>query len=245
MMHRANARVACSSRPSNPRAAHLLWQIRLVLAVSLLILAGAACSEKSTPQNTFEWKEEILLHDGRKIIAERVDVMGGWAEPGQSGAPQERRITFPDPDNPAKKYTHRITGSSNYLLLDFDKGTPWLIVIVGPFSTDTDCPIGSYETFTWSDEAWRSVVYSSLPPKVRKPNMTVSYVLDSNREGEPFGEMRKPGRLLSATHIAMALSAAQRHHETEATWRLVQTNHHGRPIDCQAYPKSLNKTLSQ
>ncbi|RAR70172.1 hypothetical protein AX018_11173, partial [Paracidovorax anthurii] len=36
------------------------------LLAALLSPALAGC----TP-NTFEWKEEILLHDGRKIIAER------------------------------------------------------------------------------------------------------------------------------------------------------------------------------
>ena len=234
MMHRANAQVACSNRPSNPRATHLLRRIRLALAVSLLILAGSACSEKSTPQNTFEWKEEILLHDGRKIIAERVDVMGGWAEPGQSGAPQERRITFPDPDNPAKKYTHRITGSSNYLLLDFDKGVPWLIVFVGPFSTGTDCPIGSYETFTFANSDWISTKFSDVPFAIRKANMAVDYFSGDS-------EVRKPRKLLSSTDIQEVIRRTSQMPSVQASWKIVETNEHGRTMDCQSYPQLEKK----
>jgi hypothetical protein len=111
--------------------------MRKLLAILFISLCLIACGKQA---NTFDWKEEIQLHDGRKIIAQRLDVLGGRSELGQEASPKERNITFADPDNPAKTYTHKITGASNYLLLDFDKGVPWLIVHVGPFSTDTKCP---------------------------------------------------------------------------------------------------------
>lgn len=196
------------------------------LSVSLLLPALAGC----TP-NTFEWKEEILLHDGRRIIAERKDVAGGWTEPGQSGSTQKRTITFSDPDDPKKKYTHQITGSSNYLLLDFEKGVPWLIVSVGPFSVDTDCPIGSYETFTQVNGVWRSVSYTGLPKEFTKPNMSVTYTPD-------MPDPRKKGKVLRAEEIQALLASKKRvlAGASGTTWRLVQKNDHGRPIDCQAYP---------
>ncbi|WP_080767224.1 hypothetical protein [Xanthomonas citri] len=196
------------------------------LSVSLLLPALAGC----TP-NTFEWKEEILLHDGRKIIAERKDVAGGWTEPGQSGSTQKRTINFSDPDDPKKKYTHQITGSSNYLLLDSDNGVPWLIVSVGPFSVDTDCPIGSYETFTQVNGVWRSVSYSALPKEFNKPNMATDYGPDSP-------DLRRSKKLLSAEQIKEIIEAKKRKAAGSygTTWRLVQKNDHGRPIDCQAYP---------
>ncbi|MDA8454341.1 hypothetical protein M4R22_06170 [Acidovorax sp. GBBC 3334] len=201
-----------------------IWHV--CLSVSLLLPALAGC----TP-NTFEWKEEILLHDGRKIIAERKDVAGGWTEPGQSGSTQKRTITFPDPNDPKKKYTHQITGSSNYLLLDFEKGVPWLIVSVGPFSVNTDCPIGSYETFTQVNGAWRSVSYSELPKAFANPNMSVTYTPD-------MPDPRRKGKVLSAEEIQALLASKKRvlAGATGTTWRLVQKNDHGRPIDCQAYP---------
>jgi len=190
-----------------------------------LLPALAGC----TP-STFEWKEEILLHDGRKIIAQRADVEGGWAEPGQSGSAQKRTITFPDPDIPSKQYTHQITGSTNYLLVDFENGVPWLIVDVGPFSSDTKCPIGSYETFTQISGVWRSVSYSTLPKRFNKPNMAVEYTPD-------MPDPRKRGQMLSAEKIQQLITGMKRllAGASGTTWRLVEKNDHGRPIDCDYY----------
>jgi len=191
-----------------------------------LLPALAGC----TP-STFEWKEEILLHDGRKIVAQREDVEGGWAEPGQSGSAQKRTITFPDPDIQGKKYTHQITGSSNYLLVDFENGVPWLVVSVGPFSVDTDCPIGSYETFTQINGAWRSVSYSTLPKRFNKPNMATTYTPD-------MPDLRRRGKILTADEINRIIAAKKKLAAGSygTTWRLVEKNDHGRSIDCHAYP---------
>ncbi len=195
------------------------------LSVALLLPALAGC----TP-NTFEWKEEILLHDGRRIIAERKDVAGGWTEPGQSGSTQKRTITFPDPDDPKKKYTHQITGSSNYMLLDFDKGVPWLIVSVGPFSYETKCPIGSYETFTQVNGVWRSVSYAELPKSFTKPNMASEYTPD-------MPDPRKRGEILKAEKIQELIASLKRvlAGASGTTWRLVDRDSDGFVTDCESY----------
>jgi hypothetical protein len=197
----------------------------LFIATTTLTLL-TACSPNPSPPKTFDWKEEIQLHDGRKIIAERLDTLGGWAEPGQEGAPQLRRITFPDPNQSGKTYTHTITGSSNYLLLDFDKGQPWLIVEIGPFSTDSKCPIGTYETFTMREGKWQSVSYAGLPRQFLKPNMALSYT----------NSMREKGQLTSSSQIMQRINDS-RYTALESAWNLVQTNVHGRPIDCDHYRK--------
>ena len=57
------------------------------------------------------WKEEVLLHDGQKIIVERSQTYGGRSEPGQSGAGpiKEHRIRFVLPG------THQsVTWTSEY-----------------------------------------------------------------------------------------------------------------------------------
>jgi hypothetical protein len=196
-------------------------------ALLLTVLCLAACGQQA---KTFDWKEEVQLHDGRKIIAERLDVLGGGAEPGQERAPKERSITFADPDNPSKTYTHKITGSSNYLLLDFDKGVPWLIVDVGPFSTDTKCPIGTYETFTWANGLWQSLSYKNLPVSFKQVNMLVDY-----QAIDPFREKR--GQLLLAIQIQNGIKKLKDNFAIESSWKLVQLNSQGRPIDCDYYRK--------
>jgi len=190
-----------------------------------LLSALAGC----TP-STFEWKEEILLHDGRKIIAQREDVEGGWAEPGQSGSAQKRTITFPDPDIPSKQYTHQITGSSNYLLLDFENGVPWLIVYVGPFSFDTKCPVDTYETFTQINGAWRSVSYSTLPKRFNKPNMATTYTPD-------MPDLRRHGKILTADEINRIIAAKKKLAAGSygTTWRLIDRDSDGFITDCEHY----------
>jgi len=183
--------------------------------------------------SVFRWKEEVLLHDGRKIIAERKDVMGGWAEPGQSGSTQQRIITFSDPDHPEKKYTHKIMGSSNYLLLDFEEGVPWLIVYVGPFSYETTCPIGTYETFAWAGDGWRSVSYAELPKRFNHPNMAVSYTPD-------MLDPRRKGALLSADEIRNLILNSKRVRAggSGISWRLVEKDSDGTITDCDYYRKN-------
>ena len=167
-----------------------------------------------------------MLHDGRKVIVDRVDTYGGPREPGQTEPnTKERTVRFADPTDPAKTYTHKITGTSNYLMLDFYEGKPWLVVDVGPFSTDTQCPIGSYDTYSWDGNKWAQRAFKQQPQQFIKPNMATSYTVD-----EP--ERRTKGQILSALAIQKILRDKQRIGSTEGTWRFVDTQGNGRPSDC-------------
>jgi hypothetical protein len=166
---------------------NLLKQGMLIAALSIPLLA--ACSDKAFAP--FDWKEEIQLHDGRKVIAERVDTYGGPREPSQSEPnTKERTIRFADPSDLKKTYTHKITGSSNYLMLDFYEGKPWLVVHVGPFSTDTRCPIGTYDTYSWDGQQWVQRSFKEKPIAFVKPNMATGYTVDAP-------ERRRKGQLLT------------------------------------------------
>lgn len=201
--------------------------LQKLFAAAMLVPAISACSP-----NTLEWKEEILLHDGRKIIADRKDVMGGWAELGQSGSAQKRMITFTNPENPQKKYSHQITGSSNYILRDFYQGMPWLIVYVGPFSDDTKCPIGSYETFTLINDVWRRISYAGMPKDFKNPNMAVSYELYVPHQNDP--DQRRRGKILTALQIQEIIESKKTltRGGFDTTWRLVEKDSDGYVTDC-------------
>lgn len=202
--------------------------------IAKIILAGFAVAIASTLgffRNTLDWKEEIVLHDGRIVVVEREDRLGGWAEPGQKASQRERRISFSDPDDPKKRYTHVITGSSNYLLIGFNQATPWVIVSVGPFSNDTKCPIGTYETFRWLNGTWHSVSYATLPPVFKKPNMAVSYTVNAP-------DPRRSGRLLKVDEVQKILDDMFKIPMPEEARSLVQKDANGKPIDCHYYKPS-------
>jgi hypothetical protein len=61
------------------------------IAISLMILGGSmnACAIGGS-----SWKEEVLLHDGRKLIVERSQTYGGRHEIGQTPPIKEQDITF-------------------------------------------------------------------------------------------------------------------------------------------------------
>lgn len=211
---------------------------RTILFLFTVAALGLAACDLQAP--VYKWTEEILLQDGRRLLVERKDLQGGWAEPGQSGSTRERHISFANPDDPQKKYTHMITGSSNYLLLGFENGTPWLIVLVGPFSYETRCPIGTYETFSWSDDGWRSVSYATLPKAFTKVNMVAD---------DQFipGFDKRQGVTLSAEQIEQTIQKLKRNYVRKATWSLVQRMDEGNSmdeggsIDCHYYSKQAGE----
>jgi hypothetical protein len=177
----------------------------------------------------FDWKEEILLHDGRKVVVDRVDTYGGSREPSQAEPnTKDRTIRFADPSDPKKTYSHKITGSSNYLMLDFYEGKPWLIVRVGPFSTDTRCPIGTYDTYSWDGQQWVQRSFKERPKPFIKPNMATSYTVDAP-------ERRRKGQLLTKEEIQKILMDKKQIGSAESSWRFTDDRGDGRTTDCLAY----------
>ena len=180
--------------------------------------------------NVLHWKEEVRLSDGRTILVERTEKGGGRHEPGQRPSPQLRTIRFSDPDDPKKVYEHAVKGYSNYILLDFERGVPWMIVLIGPYSRHTNCPNESYEVLTWISNSWRRVEYKSLPDRFNKINMPNSYgqrSKDPNYNEDP----RKNNETIGADKVSDMINQLPRR-ASEKSYRLVQEDGHGRPIDC-------------
>lgn len=61
-----------------------------LLAISLMILGGgmSSCAGETS------WKEEVLLHDGKKLIVERSQTYDGRHEIGQKPPVKEQKLTF-------------------------------------------------------------------------------------------------------------------------------------------------------
>jgi len=74
--------------------------------MALLALVGgsmSACADETS------WKEEVLLHDGSKIVVERSQTYGGRHEIGQKPPIKEQEITFTLPGS-----SRSITWKSEY-----------------------------------------------------------------------------------------------------------------------------------
>ena len=75
------------------------WR-RLLLLISLVVsLDMSGCAGVGVlPFGDPSWKEEVLLHDGTRIIVRRSQSYGGRHEPGQSSPVKEQTMTFTLPN---------------------------------------------------------------------------------------------------------------------------------------------------
>jgi hypothetical protein len=145
----------------------------LILGVSM-----SACSM----DNTTTWKEEVLLHDGRKIIVERSTTRDpfGRREIGQSAPISEQTLSFTAPGT-----AQRITWKSDFgrttqdnlelLALDIVGGRPY-IVTYPSFCHAYDKwgrPNPSYVYFKLVDKTWERVAIGEFPKQISRANVII------------------------------------------------------------------------
>lgn len=150
-----------------------------LLAILLMILDGgmSACAMGGT-----SWKEEVLLHDGQKIIVERSVERGGRHEIGQKPPYKEQSLVFTMPiSNETITWEDRYSedvGSANFLpmLLDISKGTPYLVVNpMGCLSYNKwGRPNPPYVIFKYDGKAWQRIPLQELPAEIKTPNLIFS-----------------------------------------------------------------------
>ncbi|MFZ3013829.1 MAG: hypothetical protein WA045_08985 [Nitrospira sp.] len=110
-----------------------LFQVRIVAIACLLMVWGMSMSACAVT-STFTWKEEVLLHDGKRIVVERSDTYDSSMnhELGQGPPLAEHTTTFMIPG-----VHHQVTWKSNnrplpdpdnlnLLALDFLNGVPYV-----------------------------------------------------------------------------------------------------------------------
>ena len=149
--------------------------------ISLMILGGSmsACAIGGSGTS---WKEEVLLHDGQKIIVERSVERGGRHEIGQLPPYKEQSLSFSMPVSNETitwedHYSEDI-GSANFLpmLLDISKGTPYLVVYpMGYLSYNKwGRPNPPYVVFKYGSKAWQRIPLQALPIEIKMPNLIFS-----------------------------------------------------------------------
>lgn len=148
-----------------------------LLAISLMILGGgmSACAMG----DKMSWKEEVLLHDGKKIIVERSQSYGGRHEIGQSQPIREHTISFTLPHSNQtltfkSEYSEDVGRANlNLLALHVLNDTPYLIAEPNLCLAYNKWgrPNPPYVIFKYDGKAWQRIPLSQLPAEFKAINL--------------------------------------------------------------------------
>ncbi|MBI5317276.1 MAG: hypothetical protein HZB34_15050 [Nitrospirae bacterium] len=128
------------------------------------------------------WKEEVLLHDGSKMVVERSQSYGGRHEIGQSSPIKEQTITFTLPNTSTtiefkSEYGEDI-GRANFELLALHilNGTPYIVTAPNlcPSYIKWGRPNPPYVFFQYESKAWKRITLEELPTEFKDINLVVN-----------------------------------------------------------------------
>ena len=139
--------------------------LRVCKTIGLMLALGVSMSACAT--STFTWKEEVLLHDGRKMIVERSDIYDSSMrhEIGQSAPLAEHKTTFVTPGT-NQTVTWKSDNRSfsdpenlNLLVLDFLGSVPYVATTIGGSIAYNKWgrPNPPYVFFKHDGKAWRRI----------------------------------------------------------------------------------------
>ena len=149
-----------------------------MLAISLIILGGSisACADGTS------WKEEVLQHDGKKLVVGRSQSYGGRHEIGQSPPIKEQELTFTLPNS-----KHPITWKSGYsedvgranlnlLALHVLNGTPYIVAEPNLCLAYNKWgrPNPPYVLFKYDGKDWQRISMSEFPAQFKDVNVVVN-----------------------------------------------------------------------
>jgi hypothetical protein len=128
------------------------------------------------------WKEEVLLHDGGKLIVERWVDRGGRHEIGQRPPIKEQSLTF---TLPSSKQT--VTWKVEYcqevgyadlspIMLGIVDETPYLVThpVACLAYNKWKRPNPPYIVFRYTNKAWQQIELEELPMDLKVPNLIIS-----------------------------------------------------------------------
>jgi hypothetical protein len=160
--------------------ANLLW-LKHVAGIGFIFMMGAGMAANAGlfGFGGTSWKEEVLQHDGSKIIVERTAKRHGRHEIGQRPPIGDQSISFTMPEtgqriNWEDKYSKDVDGANfNLMALDIVHGMVYLVV------TPAGClsynkwgrPNPPYVIFKYQGNAWSRIPLQELPAEIKFPNV--------------------------------------------------------------------------
>lgn len=141
------------------------------------------------------WKEEVLLHDGSKLVVTRSQTYGGRHEIGQPSPIKEHTVTFTLPGSKkaliwTSEYDEDL-GRTNFLLLAVDmlNGTPYIVAQPNLCLSYNKWgrPNPPYVFFKYDGTAWQRIPLKAVPAEFSTLNVAISldtrYVQDMVARG--------------------------------------------------------------
>jgi hypothetical protein len=162
----------------------------------LAVLAMTGCDAKQT----YRWKEEVLLHDGRVLVIDR-SVKTGYVprEIGQSPGESDYTLTFKGADG--KEITWD-DGRGRFIpmILDLEASVPYVVATgaTGLVYGVEGCPRPPYFFFRWSAGQWQRVTYEEFPKAIRKANLSAGLTYPSR---DPMRERIARGELVTKEDV--------------------------------------------
>jgi len=155
--------------------------LKTISAVLALGISMGACAGLPSVGGT-SWKEEVLLHDGSKIVVTRSVDRGGRHEIGQKPPYKEQSLSFTMPKSrQTVKWEDHFSedlGSANFLpmLLDIDNGIAYLVASpMGCLSYNKwDRPNPPYVIFKYDGKVWQRIPLADLPSEIKTTNLIFS-----------------------------------------------------------------------
>ena len=180
----------------------------LGLFLTIFVLVGTAISACGfLGFGGTRWKEEVLLHDGSKLVVERTVKRGGRHEIGQKPPYKYQSLVFTMPGtNQLVKWEDKFSedlGMANFLpmLLDIHNDVAYLVVDpMGCLSYNKwGRPNPPYVIFKYEDKTWQRIQLSELPAEVKTPNLIFSAPdIAVEKSGSRFMTAEMIKRIISA-----------------------------------------------
>lgn len=158
------------------------WR-QLLLLISLFIsLDMSACAMRDAlPFGGDSWKEEVLLHDGSKLVITRSQTYGGRHEIGQPSSITEHTVTFTLPHTNKRmiwtsEYGKEL-GRTNFHLLAVHvlNGTPYIVTEPNlcPSYRKWGRPNPPYVFFKYDGTTWQRIPLEDVPTEFTTMNVVL------------------------------------------------------------------------
>jgi len=162
----------------------LKTRLLLITKLGLILMMGGSMSAEAGlfGFGGTSWKEEVLLHDGGKIIVARTVERGGRHEIGQKPPYKEQSLTFTMPGTNQTitwedHYSEDI-GSASFLpmVVDIHNGSAYLVAdTMGCLSYNKwGRPNPPYVIFKYESKEWKRIPLTELPAEIKTPNLIFS-----------------------------------------------------------------------